>query len=542
MSTGSPASNSIDCGRRCGGHRPALRAAPSRAVSWALAAAIVVNPIANPLARPAAAAGKELISRSDYERCQAQDETQFRAAIETITVDALRKGTAAIDYKALVADEWRKGGLDDLIDQRVDIAVAEVKAETSWASLLQSLADSEQAQKLAVAVAERVYRSDAMKTGIDTLATGVGNELARPLELAVVDSAGPSLMCLQAFLGSRFGSTVSRAVVADAGNAFGLDPGKGGVEVSSGAVLRQSSGGITGAALIVIRRQLAGLAQRIGQRIVGSVLSRLVSVAAGGIGLVLIAKEVWELRHGVMPIIAGEMKSSDNKAKVQEELAKTIAEQIGEHVREIGAKTADQVLEIWGQFRRAHAKVLDLAERNPPFRRFVESVKADGLGRLDEVVGLLLPAEGEAGVLKRLDDGTLNEAVNIMPAAAMEIARDTRSVDAALKWNSLAGKDVAAVVEHGLHKRADPSGFTTGTLARLLALGDRQVIGRLAGQTAATRDTLFALDAAELKTLAKGLSETELGTLASYLTGLKPAPRERCTMSIRSANCSARWP
>ena len=517
--------------RRAHAPRPVRTAsATRRAAAWALSAVV-----ANPLTSPGIAA-KELISRADYETCQAQDEAAFRAAIEAITIKALQAGTAAIDYKALVADEWRKGSLDEVIDKRVDIAVAEVKSETSWGSLLQSLADAEQAQKLAVAVAERVYRSDAMKAGIEGLAGGVGKAVGAQIELASIDAAGPALMCLQAFLGPRYGTTVSRAVVADAGREFGLDPSKGGVDVSTGAVLRQSSEGITGAAILLIRRQLANLAQRIGQRLVGSVLSRLVSVAAGGVGLVLIAKDIWDLRHGVMPIIAGEMKSADNKEKVKEELAKTIGEQIADHVKEIGAKSADRVVEIWNEFRRSHAKVLDIAERNPPFKRFVDSVKADGLGRLDEVVGLLLPAEGEAGVLKRLDDGTLNEAVNVVPPAAMEIARDTRSIEAALKWSAMAGKDIGAVVEHGLHKRANPETFTTASLARLLALGDRLSITRLASQSPAARDTLFALDSGELKSLSKSLSETELGTLASYLTGLQPAPRERVLKTVaRSA-------
>ncbi len=507
--------------------RPSRR---SRATAILAVAAILVPQITPVLSQPAAA--RDLISRADYETCQAQDETAFRSAIETITVKALQQGTAAIDYNALVADEWRKNSLDEVIDKRVDLAIAEVKAETSWGSLLQSLADAEQAQKLAVAVAERVYRSDALKAGIEGLATGVGNAVGSRIELASIDAAGPALMCLQAFLGPRYGTTVSRAVVADAGKEFGLDPSKGGVEVSTGAVLRQSSDGITGAAILLIRRQLANLAQRVGQRLVGSVLSRLVSVAAGGVGLVLIAKDIWDLRHGVMPIIAGEMKSADNKAKVKEELAKTIGEQIGEHVKEIGAKSADRVVEIWQEFRRSHAKVLDIAERNPAFKRFVDGVKPDGLGRLDEVVGLLLPAEGEPGVLKRLDDGTLNEAVNVMPAAAMEIARDTRSVEAAIRWNAIAGKDLGAVIENQLHKRAKHDDFTTASLGRILAIGDRLSIGRLAGLTREARDTLFALDTTELKSLAKSLSEAELGTLASYITGLQPAPRERVLKTV----------
>ncbi|NOT71735.1 MAG: hypothetical protein HOP09_10800 [Hyphomicrobium sp.] len=50
-------------------------------------------------------------------------------------------------------------------------------------------------------------------------------------------------------------------------------------------------------------------------------------------------------------------------------MAKTIQEQIGEHTKEIAAKTAERVAEIWQEFRRAHVKVLDLAERHDPSAR-----------------------------------------------------------------------------------------------------------------------------------------------------------------------------
>ena len=158
-------------------------------------------------------------------------------------------------------------------------------------------------------------------------------------------------------------------------------------------------------------------------------LARVVSTVAGGIGVVLIAKDIWDLRHGVLPIIATEMKSRENKEKVQDELANTFSEQIASHVPEIAAATAGRVVDIWRDFRSAHAQALDLAERNERFKAFLDQLKPEALPRLDEVVSLVRGSEGEAGLLKRLDDGTLNEAVNVLPPPAMEIARETRSID-----------------------------------------------------------------------------------------------------------------
>lgn len=503
---------------------PLMRPAAASLVSFSLAIANVSAP-----------AFAEPISRAEYEACQARDVESFRSAIEGITVRALQKGIAGLDYKAVVAEEWRRGKLDEIIDARIDLAVDEVRSETSWASLLQSLADAKKSQELATAVAERVYRSDTVTAAIENLAVGVGREVGKRLEIASVDAAEPALGCLQAFIGKRYGAAVARIVAADAGKEFGLEAVPGGADVTAGAVLRQSGAGLTGAAVLLVRRQLANMASRVGQRLVGSVLSRLVSVVAGGIGLALIAKDLWDLRHGVLPIIAEEMKSPATKDKVQDELARTISEQIGEHVKEIGANAAAHIIDIWQDFRLAHAKALELAESNDRFKDFLNGLKPEALPRLDEVVALVLPAEGVGGVLKRLTDGTLNEAINVMPAPAMDIARETRSIDAALKWSAVASGDLGKVVELELHRRASPENFTKASLQRILGLDDRLAITRLASLERTQRDALFDLTDKELLSLGRSLTEGELATLARYLAGLQKDARERVLRTVAAS-------
>jgi len=478
---------------------------------------------------PAAA---DPLSKADYEACQARDETAFRSAIEAISVRALKAGIAKVDYRAVVGDAWRRGGLDDIIDKQVDKATDEVAQETSWASLMQSLANQQKAQALATAVAERVYRSDQVRGALEELALAVGNEVGKQIEFAGQDATEPTLACLKAFVGARYGTTVARAASGDASKQFSVDASKAAAEISPGAVLRESSGGIAGAAILLMRRQLANMAERVGQRLVGAVLARVVSAVAGGVGVVLIAKDIWDLRHGVLPIIATEMKSKENKDKVQDELARTFSEQIAGHVQEIGASAAARVVDIWRDFRSAHAQALDLAERNEHFKAFLDSLKPETLPRLDEVVSLIRGAEGEAGLLKRLDDGSLNEAVNVLPQPAMEIARETRSVDAALKWAALSGDQLPKVVELSLYRRTSPDNLTKASLNRIVGLDDRLAIQRLTGIDPAARDTLFELDDKDLKSLAHSLTETELATLSGYLTGLTPEPRERVLRAV----------
>ena len=493
------------------------------AVTLLTGLAVAIAPVAS---LPAIAGGAG-VATADYQACQAGDDQAFKQAIEGVTISALTDGLKGVDYEAAVNVEWQRLGIDGIIDKRVDLAVDEVRNETSVGGLVKSLADQKKAQELATAVADRVYKSDAVQSAIAALATGVGTEVGKRIEVATHDAAGPALECLKTFLGPRYGSAVAAAVTGTAGQEFSVDASKGSAEVTPGAILKQSSQGMTGVAILIMRRQLATMASRIGQRVVGSVLARLVSVVAGGVGLVLLAKDIWDLRHGVLPIVSDEMKSAETKKLVRQELAKSLQEEIGLHVQDIGAKSAGRVLEVWQDFRRAHAKALNLADRNLGFKAFLETLKPTALPRLDEVTALVLGGESEAGVLKRLDNGTLGRAINELTEPGMAIARETRSIDTALAWADLAGDELPSVVEFDIHRQTTPDRFSKAALQKILNLSDSIAIPKLAAIDREARDVLFELDSEKLKSLARALTGDELATLASYLTGLMPEPRAR---------------
>ena len=134
--------------------------------------------------------------------------------------------------------------------------------------------------------------------------------------------------------------------------------------------------------------------------------------------------------------------------------------------------------------------------------------------------------------MKRLGDGTLNDAVHVMPGLGLEIARDTKSVGKGLAWTALAGDKLASVIDFEIYRRTDPSELTRPALERILALNDRTAIGRIAAVPRDARNALLGLEAADLKALAKSLSEGELTTLASYLNGLQPGPREQVLRAV----------
>ena len=198
--------------------------------------------------------------------------------LERPALDARVVATVPAGEIRIVDAQWRERNLDQIIDNRVDIAVTEITNETSWTDRLKTLADNEKAQQLATAVAERVYRSDAVKTAIADLASGVAKEVGKSIEFASTDATNTLLQCLKAFVGPRYGGAVANVLAGDASRSVNVDPNKASGKVSAGSVLNESTGGLAGATILIVRRQLANLAQRVGQRIVGSVLSRVVSV------------------------------------------------------------------------------------------------------------------------------------------------------------------------------------------------------------------------------------------------------------------------
>lgn len=487
---------------------------------------------AQTLAAFSAPARNDATGGADYQACQVQTETEFRLAIEGITQRSLEKGLIGLDYTVLVTDQWRKGGIDQVIDRQVDEAIAQVKNEESWTDLLKSLGSKEKAQELGLAVAERVYKSEGFKAALEQAAADMGRDIGKRIEIATVDTATPAMLCMRAFLGPRYGQTVARAVGDDARREFEVDPKNSSVEVGKGQLILGSKEAIAGAVILLVRKQLANIAQRMGQRLVGSILSRIVSVAAGGVGLVLIAKDIWGFRNGVLPIIADEMKSKASKDKVQAEIANAVKEQMGDHVKEIAQKTAERVVDIWQDYRRAHAKVIEMSDKHPAFKAFLDTVAAAAMPKLDQMTSIVLASEGEAGLLARVADGSLNEAITKLPDEAVDIAKDTRSLTTALKWAALAGADLAKVHNYEIHRKAAPEDFTRVGLTRLLALDDRLAISRLTGLKRGAREALFELETGELKLLARALDEAQLASLSQYLTGLKREAADRVMRAV----------
>ncbi|MBI1385105.1 MAG: hypothetical protein GC150_09365 [Rhizobiales bacterium] len=464
--------------------------------------------------------------------CEVDDEDAFRERVRELAVTTFRDGIARVDVPLVVADQWRENAFAALIDRLVDEAADQLREETDWDQLVATLADSDKAKALAERMAERVYRSDAFKTAVEELAGDAGREIASHIELATIDAAVPAVRCVRTYLGNRYGRGIARLVAEDTRAEF--DPTAEGVaaSVGTGQVVVAGSEAIAGAMVLLVRRTLERMARRVGQRVVGAVLSRIVSVIAGGVGVVLIAKDIWELRHGVLPIIAEEMKSETAKEAVKREIAASISEQMAAQIDELATTTADRIVAVWHEFRSAHQKVIDLAVANPTFRTFVDGIPRVDLPRLDRIVALVVTREGEEGISRRLADGSLTIAMRELPPAALEIADDTGELALGFAWLRLAGGRIEDVANYELHRSSRPDDFSEATLTAILALADRLAIARILELPADARRVLAELETGRLRTLARSLTSGELDTLSGYVTGLATGARERILVSL----------
>lgn len=139
----------------------------------------------------------------------------------------------------------------------------------------------------------------------------------------------------------------------------------------------------------------------------------------------------------------------------------------------------------------------------------------------------MLASEGEAGLMRRLADGTLNHAIAGLPPAALDIARETRSLEVALKWSAIAGDSLPQIVDYEVYRRTTPETFTKAGLQRLLALQDRLAVVRLAALEPGAREALLELERPALVRLARNLDEAQLASLSRYLSALDKGSAQR---------------
>ncbi len=316
-----------------------------------------------------------------------------------------------VDYAALVDKHWRAVKMSERLDTEIDDAIRIARADTNILDRAYSTVSRETAEKTAIAVAERAYNSDGFKAAMADLAQGVGADFGSRIEGSAAKVAGPVVACVRSALQSRYGGAVAEVFAHETETNLNVTPSIGAAKIDTGDLLLQNTGTISGIVLIVSRRIIARMVATIGRRVAGLVASRIISTFTGLIGFALIAKDVYDANEGVFPLIAERMKSDEAKDLIKQELTKSIQTDLQQQVSSIAEETTERIYSFWLDFKQKYNVLLSLAEKNADFADFLKNRTVEQLGRLGRLVGFLLGAEEEAGVLKRTRDGSLGRAL-----------------------------------------------------------------------------------------------------------------------------------
>ena len=468
------------------------------------------------------------------DECRNLSDTDVRDRIRELAATSLKAELTAIDYGALVTAHWAKADVNARIDREIDAAVALVRSDTSWADRAYSTVSKSSATRYATAVADKTYNSDGFKDALNEMATGVARDAGAQIEKATARISNPIITCVQTALQSRYGGAIAQVFAQESQKNLETNAEQPPVKFDTSDIIANNAASISGLVLVVTRRVIAKVVQSVGARIAGVVASRIVSAVAGLVGLALIAKDIYEAGDGVFPIIAERMKSDETKVIIRDEIAKTIQADIGQQITAIAQETSDRIYAAWLDFKQKYNRLLSLSEKYPAFAEFLKDRRLDQLGKLGQIVDILYGTEGENKLLERVANGSLNKALLDLTDEGLVIAEEQKSIETALRWTAIAGKDLPRVVDLGVYRWLPVDGLSQEKLQKILSINDRIAVARIANLDPQARDLILSLPEDEMRDLARRLNDRQLAAFADYERNLEPNAAKQLLRAVGS--------
>ncbi len=471
-------------------------------------------------------------AQTEYQKvnCQVQSETEFRAKLETIIENVVSRSLGDIDYSKIIEASWTQYQLDKTIDELVDNGAEQIKKEKSTVELVTTLGSSNAREKLAKELAEDVYGNETFKGSLEKVAKDVAVAVSKKIDSITTQASNPITSCIKKFIGPQYGDTIALFVSQKTRQEMAVDPELSRSQTGVTDIVLDATGGLTGGLLIILRQTIVRRISRwVGQRLIGSLVTRAIGATISVLGWVLVAKELWDLRHGILPILAKEMKSDITKKRVRGELVKELDSEITKILKGIPKEISNGIYKAWINFKDDNARTLALATKYPEFAKLLVSIKSDdeaqSLSRLrkaNRLVKMASEVGGEDEVLRLVRDGSLRKGVLDLSEKSIAIAIDTRSIETALKWQDISRENIDRVVELGLHKINSPKSYSISKMGKLFSLQDDDKIRAIASIDVQKREILFQLPEEQFRSLTQSLSGDDLKTLSSYLVALTP--------------------
>ena len=459
-----------------------------------------------------------------YQECQTVDADALGAEIETLALDVLQAEGATIDVPAMVARQWQAMGMDTVIAQEVDVAVAALMVEEPYWKRFLSGWSASQAEELTNAVAARAFGSEAMAAALDTLAGGVAEELAQELEAAAAASASTSLLCLQEYVGEQYSATLfalfTEEITAD---VEAVDYRAAGADYTFSAAGIHNKA-LAGAGIIIVSQVVRTVSVKLGQRIAGRVAGRIAGRLLGRLGSSLIPIAgwvigggllIWDLvegGHGALPQIAAALTSPEMADTMRAEVSAAVREGLDEQMHVMAGAIAASMVDEWDGFCTRHPTLCSLPEESADFRAILDDTPVDQLDKLAALVDVYMDATGRADLDAAVTSG-LFETLLDLPAESYTILAVTGAPDLAVAWSALAGPRLADVVNTGLYQLVTPEAVSALDVELLLALETPAQMAAVTALPSDARGTLLTLPVATLNELTARFDRDELAAV-----------------------------
>jgi hypothetical protein len=468
-----------------------------------------------------------------YEECSRADESVLRGELQSLGHDILAREGDNIDVAAIVQRKWTELGVSAVLDAEVEAAIARVRSESSYWERFLSGWSPEQAEALAARVSAYTFESPTLQGKLSELSDAIAAELAREVETMSALSASSALLCMQAYVGEHYSSTLFALFQSEIGQQIESEnlAVHAGVAVSPLSVHTKALGGAGIIVATQITRQLAQalakkIAGRMAGKIAGRVLGRLgasaVPVAGWIIGAGLIVWDLVEGAEGALPQIRTALQSEDVKLNIQTDIANTVRAGLDEELQTIAATLAAILVDQWQELCTRYPYMCTLSQTNPNFKAFLGLTPLSEIGDVTALVEFFMTSLSLADLERALATGTF-QALARLPEPPLDLLRATGSPDEVLAWAAIAGDSLDRVAAMEIYKWKKPGELDSALLSALFAIENEAALGRLLTLEPGALRTLAALGPGAFQSLANTASAEELVWMADYLVEIEPA-------------------
>ena len=325
-----------------------------------------------------------------FPECENVKEKLLLGELNRITRSVFEEGQSALNIAEIVDRNWAELDMDSVVDAAVDEAADYVlESEGLW-DRIKSGWHPPTAEEFTKKVVTNAFESTRFGDSIDQLSREIVDDLSLEIQVMTAVSASSTLLCMQEFIGTSFSQTMAVVLDKSIEERLAEMPRDPEDDTDIGEILKNRFPTLTGVSLVLGTQIARLLARKVGQQIVGGIVTRIVGKAAGTlipiagwvIGGALIVWDLIQLPKGSVPQIRKALKGVDVKHEIRAQIAVVVEDELGAALPALTESVTIDIFNQWKRFLKKFEHVLRLAETNERFRTIVDGVTAVQVDKL----------------------------------------------------------------------------------------------------------------------------------------------------------------